>query len=180
MTSINYNDLIERALYNVIKDALSIMQRNNESGGSIGNHHFFISFLTYFPGVVLSDKLKRKYPNEITIVLQNRFENLEAKESGFSVILSFGGIPETIVIPYQAITVFADPSVKFDLQFKKPLLYSDTNSDSSFINSLAEDLETYNNKKTQASDDTNTDESDEKSNIIDFKSFLSKNKPKQN
>jgi hypothetical protein len=89
-----------------------------------GEHHFFISFLTKFPGVILSEKLKNRYPHEMTIVLQFQFEELIVEEKSFSVCLSFDNVKEKITIPFVAITAFADPSVKFGLQFR----HVDTNA----------------------------------------------------
>jgi hypothetical protein len=83
-----------------------------------GDHHFFISFATTMPGVHISSKLKERYPEEITIVLQYQFENLSVDKNKFSVTLRFDGVKEVIVVPFKALTAFADPSVKFALQFK--------------------------------------------------------------
>jgi uncharacterized protein len=98
----------------VVQKALAQVQ---ETGSLPGEHHFFISFDTNFPGVKISPKLKEKYPNEMTIVLQHQYWDLEVDAEKFSVTLSFNSIPERLSIPFAAMTAFADPSIKFGLQF---------------------------------------------------------------
>lgn len=111
---IDYGRLIDDAMHVIVKQALQIIIKS----GLPGKHHFFISFLTKFPGVEVSEALKKKYPDEMTIVLQHQFENLHANEQGFGVSLSFDGIKERIYVPFNALVAFADPSVKFGLQFR--------------------------------------------------------------
>lgn len=111
---IDYGALIDEAMHIIVKKSLEFAVDHNIPG----DHHFFISFLTKFPGVVLSEKLKNRYPNEMTIVLQFQFEELKVEEKAFSVCLSFDNVREKITIPFVAITAFADPSVKFGLQFR--------------------------------------------------------------
>lgn len=112
---INYGKLIDDAMHIIVKKALEMVIAQN---GLPGGHHFFISFLTRYPGVQLSDKLRQKYPNEMTIVLQYQFEELQVTEENFSVMLSFDNLKEQVIIPFAALTAFADPSVKFGLQFR--------------------------------------------------------------
>jgi hypothetical protein len=88
--------------------------------GLPGDHHFYISFDTSASGVVLSKRLKDKYPAEMTIVLQHRFWDLSVESDGFEVKLTFDGIPERLVVPFAAIRVFFDPSVRYGLQFEDP------------------------------------------------------------
>jgi hypothetical protein len=88
--------------------------------GLPGDHHFFISFDTQAPGVSLSKRLKEKYAHEMTIVLQHRFWDLSVTEDRFEVKLTFDGVPERLVIPFAAIKVFFDPSVRYGLQFEEP------------------------------------------------------------
>lgn len=111
---INYGLLVDEAMHLIVKKSLEVLSDNTLQG----DHHFYISFLTTYPGVTLSDKLKSKYPQEMTIVLQYQFENLHVYQDSFEVTLSFDNIKERIVIPFKALTAFADPSVKFGLQFK--------------------------------------------------------------
>jgi hypothetical protein len=113
--AIDYISLMDEAMRYIVRRALEQVEEN---GSFPGGHHFFISFLTGHKGVVISDSLRHKYPHEITIVLQYQFEDLEVKEKEFQVTLSFGGKKERVVVPFEAITAFADPSVRFGLQFK--------------------------------------------------------------
>lgn len=111
---IRYDNLIEKALREVVHQALSRVVQT----GLPGNHHFYISFLTKAPGVEIPPYLVEKYPDEMTIVLQHQFFGLTVTEEGFSVMLSFNNIRERLTIPYAAISTFADPSVSFALQFQ--------------------------------------------------------------
>jgi len=85
--------------------------------GLPGAHHFYVTFKTQAPGVLLAPHLAAKYPDEMTIVLEHQFWDLEVRDDGFAVTLSFNNRPERIGIPWPAIAAFADPSVKFGLQF---------------------------------------------------------------
>jgi hypothetical protein len=111
---INYAALIDNAMHSIVREALRIAA----SQGLPGEHHFFISFLTNYPGVVISERIRRKYPEEMTIVLQYQYEKLSLGDDYFSVVLSFDNTKETVRIPFIALTAFADPSVKFGLQFR--------------------------------------------------------------
>jgi hypothetical protein len=113
MKEINYDALIDRSLRNVVYLAMKFVEDN----GLPGDSHFYITFRTDHPGVTLAHDLKVQYPETMTIVLQNQFSNLEVRYDNFSVDLSFGGVPQTLVIPYDAITYFADPAEKFGLSF---------------------------------------------------------------
>ncbi len=110
---IDYGKLIDDAMHVIVKQALSYVT----NGALPGKHHFFISFLTSHPGVHISKALKERYPEEMTIVLQHQFENLKITNENFSVVLSFDNVKEKIEIPFDALIAFADPSVKFGLQF---------------------------------------------------------------
>jgi hypothetical protein len=112
---IHYSTLIDQAMRGVVRDVLKQISRT----GLPGEHHFYISFSTVFPGVQISEQLKARYPKEITIVLQHQFWDFKVDERMFTVTLSFGGVPEKLVIPFAALTAFADPSVKFGLQFQQ-------------------------------------------------------------
>ncbi|MBP5216150.1 MAG: hypothetical protein J6039_06340 [Alphaproteobacteria bacterium] len=114
VNEINYDALVERSLRNVVYYALKIV----EEQGLPGENHFYITFRTDFPGTVVSKNLKIQYPESMTIVLQNQFDNLVVRHNSFSVDLSFGGVPQTITIPYEAVTYFADPYAKFGLSFE--------------------------------------------------------------
>lgn len=111
---IRYDTLIENALREVVRKAMGKVVQN----GLPGEHHFYISFATEAPGVVIPPYLREKYPEEMTIVLQHQFFGLTVDETGFSVILSFNNVRERLEVPFAAITTFADPSVNFALQFQ--------------------------------------------------------------
>ncbi len=110
---INYDKLMEKALKHVVVEALKIAADE----GLPGEHHFYITFKTNHPNARLSAQLLNQYPEEMTIVLQHQFANLMIGATYFEVDLSFGGIPQTLRIPYDAITYFADPYAKFALSF---------------------------------------------------------------
>ncbi|HYK78607.1 MAG TPA: ClpXP protease specificity-enhancing factor SspB [Micropepsaceae bacterium] len=111
---IGYEALTDRALRGVVREALKRVQKQ----GLIGSHHFYLTFKTQDPGVEIPDFLKERYPDEITIVLQNQFSGLNVTEDSFEVTLSFQKLPARLFVPFAAMTGFADPSVQFGLQFK--------------------------------------------------------------
>jgi len=111
---IRYDLLAQEALRSVVRRVLSDVART----GLPGDHHFYISFDTRAPGVRLSQRMREKYPEEMTIVLQHQFWDLIVTETSFEVGLSFGGIPERLLVPFSALKGFFDPSVKFGLQFE--------------------------------------------------------------
>ncbi len=113
---IHYTMMIDQAMRGVVREVLKQVQ----SSGLPGEHHFYVSFATNHPGVRISELLKSKYPKEMTIVLQHQFWDFKVEEQLFTATLSFNGIPEKLIIPYAALTAFADPSVKFGLQFQQP------------------------------------------------------------
>ncbi len=108
-----YDLMAQEALRGVVREALKVARDK----GLPGEHHFFISFHTDAPGVEISDRLHKQYPEEMTIVLQHQFFNLDVRDEDFSVDLTFNKIPESLKIPYVAIRGFFDPSVQFGLQF---------------------------------------------------------------
>jgi len=111
---LRYDLMIEAALRDVVRETLSTVAQN----GLPGEHHFYITFLTNFPGVEIPDYLKKQYPDEMTIVLQYQFFGLKLEDDVFGVTLSFNNVKERLRIPVEAITTFADPSVNFALQFQ--------------------------------------------------------------
>ena len=113
---IPYDSIVQEALRAVVGRVLSEI----EDGGSElpGAHHFYITFKTHAPGVTIPAQLRERFPDEMTIVLQNKFWDLNVREDGFSVGLSFNQIPAALDIPYSAITQFVDPAVDFGLQFQ--------------------------------------------------------------
>jgi uncharacterized protein len=115
--TIDYERLAQEAMRGIVRTVLS---QAAKAGQLPGEHHFYISFDTAASGVVLSKRLKDKYPHEMTIVLQHRFWDLSVTDDGFEVKLTFDGIPERLVVPFAAIRVFFDPSVRYGLQFENP------------------------------------------------------------
>ncbi len=112
--TLRYDKMVESALRGVVRQAVGEVQRD----GLPGDHHFYITFLTEFPGVSIPDYLRERYPGEMTIVLQYQFSDLSVDSEKINVTLSFNNIPEKLVIPLAAVTIFADPSVNFALQFQ--------------------------------------------------------------
>jgi uncharacterized protein len=110
---IRYDLLVQDALKGVVRKVLIDAGKD----GLPGEHHFYISFQTDYPGVRLSNRLREKYPQEMTIVLQHQFWDLNITEHTFEVGLSFSGVPERLLIPFDALTGFFDPSVQFGLKF---------------------------------------------------------------
>lgn len=110
---IRYDVMVQDALLGVVRKVLQDAARL----GLPGEHHFYITFRSQAPGVKLSTRLREKYPDEMTVVLQHQFWDLIVGETGFEVGLSFGGVPERLVVPYEAMTGFYDPSVQFGLKF---------------------------------------------------------------
>jgi hypothetical protein len=111
---IGYETLTDNALRGVVREALKRVQKQ----GLIGSHHFYLTFKTHDPGVDIPDFLKERYPDEMTIVLQNQYSGLNVTEDAFEVMLSFQKMPAALFVPFAAMTAFVDPSVKFGLQFK--------------------------------------------------------------
>jgi hypothetical protein len=97
--------------------------------GLPGDHHFYISFRTDAPGARVSSRLKDKHPEEMTIVLQHQFWDLLVTEHAFEVGLSFGGVPERLLVPFEAMTGFFDPSVQFGLKFAVDETFADNDAD---------------------------------------------------
>ena len=110
---IGYDVLVENGLRSVIREAL----RRVAADGWPGTHHAYITFRTDAPGVDVPDSLRARYPDELTIVLQHQFWDLEVDDDHFAVTLSFSKVGHRLVVPFSALTGYADPSVKFGLQF---------------------------------------------------------------
>jgi uncharacterized protein len=111
---IRYDLLVQDALKGVVRKVLIDGGRD----GLPGDHHFYVSFRTDFPGVRVSSRLREKYPQEMTIILQHQFWDLLVTEHSFEVGLSFSGVPERLLVPFNALTGFFDPSVQFGLKFE--------------------------------------------------------------
>jgi hypothetical protein len=112
--SIDYGNLMHQAMRGLIRKVLEDVARD----GLPGAHHFFITFDTTHEGVHIADWLRSRYPGEMTIVIQSWFRDLEVTEEGMSITLNFGDNPEPLVIPFDAMKTFVDPSVEFGLRFE--------------------------------------------------------------
>ena len=152
---INYEEIIKDSLKIAIKKLLLDVSLK----GLPGDHHFYISFITNFPGVKIAEWMMKDYPNEMTIVIQNWFENLHVDDKGFSIVLNFKNKPEKLTIPFESIISFSDPSVNFSLQFE---------------GSVSQNLETImdiKEKDPQTQSDKDDLESEKNNNIIQFEKY---------
>ena len=112
---IPYDEIVQEALRDVVGRVLHEVETG---GGLPGGHHFYITFKTKMPGVQIPKHLVERFPDEMTIVIQHRFWDLKVTKDGFSVGLSFGGVPSTLIVPFAAVTDFVDPAVDFSLKFQ--------------------------------------------------------------
>lgn len=112
--SINYTQMMQKAMQGLMIDVLKKISKN----GLPGNHHYFITFNTQSNGVIIADWIKERYPEEMTIVIQHWFDNLEVNDNKFSITLNFGDNPENLTIPWASVSTFVDPSVEFGLRFE--------------------------------------------------------------
>jgi hypothetical protein len=111
---IRYDILAQAALRGVVRTVLADATKK----GLPGEHHFKITFNTTAPGVRLSERMRARYPKDMTIVLQHQFWDLAVTDQAFEVGLSFGGLPERVTVPFEAVTAFYDPAVQFGFQFE--------------------------------------------------------------
>jgi uncharacterized protein len=111
---IRYDVLAQAALRGVVRTVLTDVAKK----GLPGEHHFKITFNTEAPGVRLSDRMRAQYPQSMTIIMQHQFWDLHVDDAGFEVGLSFGGVPERLAVPFDAVTAFYDPAVQFGFQFE--------------------------------------------------------------
>lgn len=111
---IDYGNLMHQAMRGLIQNVLNDVAAN----GLPGDHHFFITFDTMHPDVEIADWLSDRYPDEMMVVMQHWYDNLDVTNDGFSVTLNFGDTPEPLYVPYDAIKTFVDPSVEFGLRFE--------------------------------------------------------------
>jgi hypothetical protein len=112
---IPYDEIVQEALRDVVG---RVLREVEQSGGLPGGHHFYITFKTRMPGVSIPKHLVERFPDEMTIVIQHRFWDLKVADNEFTVGLSFGGVPSTLVVPFAAVTDFVDPAVDFSLKFQ--------------------------------------------------------------
>ena len=116
MKMIDYGSMMHDAMRGLIK---RLLQDIADAGELSGDHHFFITFNTMYAGVLIPDWLLERYPDEMTIVVQHWFDNLNVTDEGFSITLNFGDSPEPLYIPFLALRTFVDPSVEFGLRFEQ-------------------------------------------------------------
>ena len=150
---IPYDEIVQEALRAVVGRVLGEV----ESGGGTlpGAHHFYITFKTDAPGVDIPERLKQRFPDEMTIVLQNKFWDLIVSETGFSVGLSFNQIPTKLNVPFSAITAFVDPAVDFGLQFQ-----------ATEVDEPYEEPETAGNDSSEQDDGSRITPADDGSNVV--------------
>ncbi len=168
--TLRYDVMVETALRHVVADTLRVVAER----GLPGAHHFYISFFTEYPGVQIPQHLHEQYPKEMTIVLQYQYYGLVINDDTFSVTLSFNNIKERLVIPFAAITTFADPSVSFALQFQTIDGDEDEEED--------EDDDTPRFERVKKPDflkDTKEGEPEEKGVVISLDQFRKKTEPKK-
>ena len=115
MTQINYKTLIENAMLGMVKDILKEISQS----GLPKNHHFLITFFSNSKGVVIPDWMKEKYPEKMTIIIRNWFENLDVTDQKFEISLNFNNTVEHLIIPFSSLELFADPSVDFAISFNQ-------------------------------------------------------------
>ena len=157
--TIRYDRWIEDALKSVVRKALSFCAEK----GLPGDHHFYITFSTTHPDVDMPDDLRAQYPEEITIVLEHEFWDLIVEEGYFEVVLSFNEARSNIHVPFEAVTGFADPSVKFGLQFKMEMI----DDEDDFEDEFDEDEDHLNTENIQEG-------ASEKDNVIALDTFRNK------
>ncbi len=156
--TLRYDKMVEYALRGVVKQAVEEVMED----GLLGDHHFYITFLTDHPGVKIPDYLRDRYPGEMTIVLQFQFYDLDVNDERMQVTLSFNNVPEKLEIPLAAITIFADPSVNFALQFQ-PL-----------GDDLETDLDPDDDPNGGGSDESDSGDESKKGEVISLDNFRKK------
>ena len=185
MSLIDYESMVQASLREVVKNIL----RDTAKNGLPGSHHFYISFDTTHSSVEMPEYLREQYPEEITIVLQYEFWDLEVEEKQFFITLCFNDIHERLAIPFDAVISFVDPSVKFGLQFS-PSVHDDEDEEpvelkgeTEVIEPLAESEDKNKKSKTKKSKKTKTADSSEEndetppSNVVTLDAFRKKKKP---
>ena len=154
MTEMNYKVLIENAMLNMVRDILKKISKD----GLPKNHHFLITFFSHSKGVIIPGWMKEKYPDKMTIIIRNWFENLNVTDKKFEISLNFNNNVERLTIPFNSLELFADPSVDFAISFNQ-------------VNSI-QTSETKNDKEADNKINTKKDELNKNTkNIIDLKNF---------
>ena len=175
---IDYNKVIDQAMRGIVKKCLKYIETLD--GKLPGNHHFYITFNLTHPDVVVSDKLKKMHHEQMTIVIQHQFWDLLVEEKQFSVTLSFNNVREKLVVPFDAVISFADPSARFGLQFQseEDLIMPDDDIDGELedeiIKSLLDIEESANSDGKPAAKKGKKDKKDAGSKVISIDSFRKK------
>lgn len=112
---IGYDGLTQAAMRGVVREALKVTKAN---GASLGDHHFYITFRTKSPGVKMAEYLVERFPEDMTIVVQHQYWDLEVDDEHFEIVLKFSGVPQHLYVPFTAVSRFVDPSVNFMLTFE--------------------------------------------------------------
>ena len=115
MADMDYKVLIENAMLNMVRDILKKISKD----GLPKNHHFLITFFSHSKGVIIPDWMKEKYPDKMTIIIRNWFENLNVTDKKFEISLNFNNNVERLTIPFNSLELFADPSVDFAISFNQ-------------------------------------------------------------
>ena len=154
MADMNYKVLIENAMLNMVRDILKKISKD----GLPKNHHFLITFFSHSKGVIIPDWMKEKYPDKMTIIIRNWFENLNVTDKKFEISLNFNNNVERLTIPFNSLELFADPSVDFAISFNQfnSMLSSETTVDKETSYRIATKKEAL-SKKSE--------------NVIDLKNF---------
>jgi hypothetical protein len=173
---IDYNKVIDQAMRGIVKKCLKYVETLN--GKLPGNHHFYITFNLTHPGVVISDKLKKMHHDQMTIVIQHQFWDLNVEDKKFSVALSFNNVREKLEVPFDSVISFADPSARFGLQFQneEDLIVPDDESDEledEIIKSLL-DIEESANSDSKGGKKPKKEKGDGGSKVISIDSFRKK------
>lgn len=148
---IGYEALTQAAMRGVVREAL----RQAEKGSAPpGDHHFYITFRTKAPGVKIPDHLVEQFPDEMTIVVQHQYWDLEVHDGHFEIVLKFNRVPQHLSIPYVALTRFVDPAVNFGVSFEKPASGEDAAVVAPALGSASADSDADTDAETPTSDET--------------------------
>jgi len=169
-----YDLLAQDALRSVVRLALLRVREN----GLPGDHHFFIAVSINHPGVTVSERLRKKYDDEMTIVLQHQFWNLEVYDKFFEVELSFDNTPEKLIVPYAAVKGFFDPSVQFGLQFEvagqESTLEEDADEEAQSEQETEQQEETADNDQPELPEATPAQASNDDTTVVSLDNFRKK------
>lgn len=167
---IRYDILVQEALRGVVRKVLQEVAR----AGLPGEHHFFITFLTGAPGVRISSRLKERYPEQMTIVIQYQYWDMKVTDKGFEVVLSFSDIPEKLEIPFSAICSFYDPAANFEVEFEQRTEGGAAAPEQAFLKESGESPAQNNDAAEAASKDTGEGGGDKGADVVSLDAFRKK------